>query len=219
MHYLTKLTLTALLAAAVCAPASAQRLYKWVDENGNIYYSDQVPPDHNDAAREELNDDGIVIDRTEEAISEEEVAAIRAQQELEAELARQRRKQALEDSQLLSSYAGEDDILRRRDQQIETMDRAIRTTQAFIDGQGKTLAGLMARAARAENSGQPVSEALRETINDTQKQIEDHQASIDRREVEKERIMEEYADELARYREIVERTGGSVSLAPASEDQ
>ncbi len=36
-----------------------KKLYKWVDENGKVTYSDQVPPDQITKEHEEINKDGI----------------------------------------------------------------------------------------------------------------------------------------------------------------
>ena len=33
------------LGLAIAAPASAGKLYKWVDEKGNVHFSDKVPPE------------------------------------------------------------------------------------------------------------------------------------------------------------------------------
>ena len=44
---------TLLVIAAIALPSigSAQKLYKWTDENGGVYYSD-IPPDYRDRRRE-----------------------------------------------------------------------------------------------------------------------------------------------------------------------
>lgn len=47
------LLLVALLGLAVISPAQAVSLYKWVDENGHVHYS-QTPPDKSAAKSEQI---------------------------------------------------------------------------------------------------------------------------------------------------------------------
>ena len=193
------------IAFIMSTSAFAQKLYKWVDEDGNVYYSDQVPPDHKDQARQRFNDQGIVVDEVERALTDEEIEAAKAAEKLAEELERARMRQEREDQKLLSIYASEKDIVRRKEQQIDTMNRSIDAARAFVSGQSKTLASLMARAAQAEDSGRPVSEALSTAITTTQQQIEDQKATIEKKEAEKIRVADEYDRELERFREIVSR--------------
>ena len=198
------LLITSLLLT-VSATATAQKLYKWVDENGKVYYSDQVPPDHKDQARQRFNDQGMVVDEVERALTDEEIEAAKAAEKMAEEVERARLRQEREDQKLLSIYASENDIIRRKEQQIDTMNRSIDAAKAFVTGQSKTLANLMARAAQAEDAGRPVSEALSTAIKTTQDQIEDQKQTIDKKEAEKIRVADEYDRELERFREIVAR--------------
>ena len=59
-------------------PTAAQKLYKWVDKDGNVHYSDQVPPDQVDQARQELTEQGVVVDRMDRAPTAEELEAMKA---------------------------------------------------------------------------------------------------------------------------------------------
>ena len=50
----------------VLAPSDSdakKKLYKWVDENGNVSYSDQMPPKQIKKAHEEISDHGVVLEK------------------------------------------------------------------------------------------------------------------------------------------------------------
>ena len=64
--------LLAALLCAVAAPASAAKLYKWVDENGQIRYSDRLPPQQSKQAHQQLNSQGVVLTTKDAAASPEE---------------------------------------------------------------------------------------------------------------------------------------------------
>ena len=57
---LTTIALTSLLVTAVCAQAA--EVYRWVDENGEVHYSETLPPDFKDKGHDVLNERGIVTD-------------------------------------------------------------------------------------------------------------------------------------------------------------
>jgi len=58
----------ALLLCLFASPAvHAKKMYKWVDEHGNTFFSDQVPPEQSELRRESLNEKGRVVGVTEKA--------------------------------------------------------------------------------------------------------------------------------------------------------
>ncbi|MFZ2403646.1 MAG: DUF4124 domain-containing protein, partial [Methylobacter sp.] len=55
-------------------PAIAKKMYRWVNENGETIFSDQVPPEHAQLRRESLNEKGRVVEITEQAKTKEQQA-------------------------------------------------------------------------------------------------------------------------------------------------
>ena len=51
-----------LLGLAAAAAANAAEVYRWVDENGDVHYSESLPPDFEDKGHDVLNERGIVTD-------------------------------------------------------------------------------------------------------------------------------------------------------------
>ena len=66
--------LACLLCLSSSQPAFAKKMYKWVNENGETIFSDQVPPEHSQYRRESLNEKGRVVEVTEEAKTKEQQA-------------------------------------------------------------------------------------------------------------------------------------------------
>ena len=82
----------------------AKKMYRWVDDNGNTFYSDQIPPDQVKHRRESLNENARVVD-----VLEKEKT--KSQRELEKRLLILRRqqeeiikKQKSHDKVLLSTF-------------------------------------------------------------------------------------------------------------------
>ena len=127
--------------ALLFAGACEAQLYKWVDENGKVQYSDSVPPSANDRARKELRADGTLKRETERAATAEEkrIAALRAAEEAKAREAKL--EQERKDKALLSTYADLKDFDRVRDRAIGNLEAEIRNLTEREAVLGKIVAG------------------------------------------------------------------------------
>ena len=109
------------LGVGVAGHSQAQ-LYKWVDENGKVQYSDTVPPAAVDRARKELRSDGTVKADTQRAATAEErrLAGLKAVEDAKLKVIQAERDR--KDKALMSSYTDLSDFDRVRDRALATMD-------------------------------------------------------------------------------------------------
>ncbi len=117
------LTVTCALVVATGFTGHSQaQLYKWVDENGKVQYSDTVPPSAVDRARKELRSDGTVKADTERAATAEErrLAALKAVEDAKLKVIQDERDR--KDKALLSTYSDLADFDRVRDRALAIMD-------------------------------------------------------------------------------------------------
>ena len=131
-------TAAAVAALLITAPALAAKVYRWVDEDGNVHYTESLPPERGDAGHDVLNDQGLVIDenqrltpqKTEDQKSEEEIKAEEA-----AELPRdssglprpkplytEAEKQQRMDNFLMLRYESEQEITDAMDVEIKQLN-------------------------------------------------------------------------------------------------
>ena len=97
--------LTLLLLLGVASTGLAQKkVYRWVDENGQIHYGDRIPPRYAKTERAEINERGVVVDVKEREKTVEEVAAAQAAADAAALEVKRAEEQARYDRYLLSSY-------------------------------------------------------------------------------------------------------------------
>jgi hypothetical protein len=97
----------ALLAAGT---AGAQKLYKYVDENGRTRYTDRPPIDMTGRASELLNSQGTVVKRNAAALTPEEIAAQEAEERKKREAAAIAREENRKNRALLATYPSIKDI-------------------------------------------------------------------------------------------------------------
>ena len=222
MPNLLPMAVAAVLAGALFAPdAEAQKLYRWVDEDGKVHYSQSLPPEAVDRARRELSArSGMTTSEVGRALTDEE----RAEAEAEAAILEASRKLAEERAQrdqvLISSYSSERDLQRTYDERFSLVDETLKATRVGIDSQRQTLASLLASAADREFGGQVVDARTRESIRETHGHLSSQQTLMQRREAERAVLEAEFEQTLARYRELkgetpAQRSGGDDEPAAA----
>lgn len=196
--------LSAFLLAALLHPAQAAKLYRWVDDEGNVHYSDQIPPEHARQARQELNEQGIAVDSVDTAPTPEQLKAARAKAEAEARARQQKEEQQRRDRILLNSYTGVADIERARDSEISALQRTVDMTRAAQDSQRRQLAQLVHRAAENQRAGNDVPDSLVQDMAEVRERIQERADYIEEKRGEQAQIFAEYEQDIARYREITE---------------
>ena len=202
-----------LLVVAIALPSigSAQRTqpkqYKWTDANGNVYYSDTVPPEHANRDREVLNDQGVRIGSEEGEITEAE-RAIAAEREAAAEADRIARETiARHDRMLLSTYISVADIEDLRDRRLELLESQIKLTEVYLGNLRKRLLALQAEASDykpySTRDGAPqIPQGLALDISRTTASITLYEQTLARTRMDQAALRESFDKDISRFREL-----------------
>lgn len=194
------------------ASTSASALYKWVDENGKVHYSDKVPPSTVKGQREQIDKQGNVRKVLDREKTPEEIKAAeeaRKQKEIDEKKAKE---QAAYDRYLLTTYPNVDAIIKARGERLRQFDANLKQAQESQLGTEKSLKDLKVRAANVEKSGRPVPPVLQKQIAEHESRL--RQTTVAIKNLTKDRKISEmkYDNDLIRYREIKQ----SASTAPAA---
>ena len=210
-------TLTSVIALTLALPAHGQKLYRWVDENGNVHYSDSLPPEAVDQARRELSKtSGTTTAQIDRALTAEERAAAQAEAEREAVIAAEAELRRQYDQRLLQSYPNESDLTRAFNDRLKMLDEAITSADVGIESQQYVLASLLNDAADRELAGERVPLTVEEAARDAQAKQQQLYALQQQREAERAAIEQDYEEALERYRLLVaEREGGQPEEQPS----
>jgi len=117
-----------LAALAVSQPALA-KMYKWVDEKGEVHYGDTVPPQYSNQGREELSKKGTVLKKTEGALTPEQRQAKEAEEAQKKAEQQKALEQKRRDKALLNTYTNEKEIDLTRDRNLRPLDMQIQSLQ------------------------------------------------------------------------------------------
>ena len=196
------------LAGLLCllgTESMAGALYKWVDENGAVRYSDQLPPQQSQKGHQQLNSQGVILSTKEAAKTPEEIAieaqAQREHEEQQREEARLKTIQDQQDRVLLLTFSSEQEIEHARENRIEVIDSVIRLITASLQTTQDQLDRLNNNAQQNYVAkGKPVPGGLAQKIEHFQRKIENRSAQLEAKVEEKEKIFQKYELDRERFK-------------------
>lgn len=188
-----------LILAVVTASAANAKTYRWVDENGRVHYGDRIPAKYAQQQVQMLNQRGIVVNEKNAPKTTEELAAEQAQREAEAEAKRQQEEQNRYDQFLLSTYATQDQILHRRDEQLAILDSRIASGEKSVGESKSTLSSLKTREANFKSDEKPVPDKLQKQILEFETVVRTSEAALDAMRSEREKVYNEFERDLNRF--------------------
>jgi Domain of unknown function (DUF4124) len=180
----------------------AERIFKWVDEDGKIQYGDRVPPQYATTERSVIDDQGRTVKVYEAAKSPKEKAEAQALMKQQAEEKKLTEQQAVRDHSLLSTYSSEEDMLLARDSKVASVETLIQLTNSRLESMQKRLNELTNDAAEFERSGKKLPEGLDNQMKIIKEQIKHNEDFLKTKQNEKEQIASKFDDDIKRYREL-----------------
>ena len=193
-----RLLLLIIFACLPFTPAGAQ-LYRWVDDEGVVHYTDSMPPESSNNERAIISKQGIEIDRIKppghvDLIREEQLLKL---DQLQSEMLKQRRQR---DDILLQRYRTEQDILDAQEQRMRTYDTKI---QVIRNNMSRTKRKLLRYQTEVDNqraSGARPDADLTRKLAILHERINRDESGVFALEQEKQKDISLYADELQRFR-------------------
>ena len=201
----------ALMLCTVARPSTAGALYKWIDENGQIRYSDRLPPSQVKKKHQQLNSQGVVLTTKEAAKSDEVLAAeAEAARKLEEENARQakiKEAQDKKDQVLLLTFSSEEELGIARDNRLDVLDSVIQLINKSINATQQQLDELQGNAdALYLSKGKEVPGGLAQKIEHFTRKLENRNAQLASKLAEQKKINQQYEKDVARFRELKAET-------------
>lgn len=192
------------------ATVQAGKLYRWIDEKGEVQFSDSLPPDQSKSAHDELSKQGVTVRKVDKAKTKEQLEAEQQQkavaEQQKAEAERVHKEELARDRMLLDTYVNENDIITMRDRNISTLEGTIKITEASMATAKTTLESLKTDLA-ASGKDPTRQQKLQKHIGDAEQQIERFTAFIQTKRQEQATLKQKYDDDLLRFREVRASSG------------
>lgn len=192
--------LAALLLVAGTAAHAA--MYRWVDGNGRVHYSDTLPPNYRQSGAAEMDKQGNVIKRTQ---SEAERRAEAARQAEAQRLREEQNRQAQLDRALTQTYTREAEIDLARDRALEFHKLAIKSAEARAEAVKANVAELRDRIARIQQNGRTPAPNLIEQLQQAERENDELQRTIRKNEEAMVTVRARYEADKQRFRELTQK--------------
>ena len=167
-----RLTLFALSAVLLSCPYSAQaKMYKWMDENGQIHFGDKIPPEYIVKEHEELNEQGVTTRYRKAAKTAEEKAEEKRLEKERKKAALAERKKKQRDRVLLDTYTTERDLIVARDSRLDAVGSQIQLAESIISDSNKKIESMEKQVAEIKASNREVPIDLYDRIESEKQQI------------------------------------------------
>lgn len=197
----TALILSIFLPPAVLADQG--KLYRWVDERGEVHFSDRIPAEYADQRKQLVNEHGVPLADIAGKKTEEELAAERAA----AQLAVQKELQDRADRALLNVYQTVDEIMMHRDRRVELFKAQARVTELYLRNQRRALDQMKREAATykpysADPNAGHIPDDLVDAIDDTEDTIERHEQNLLKYRAEEQQIVVRFEGDIHRFKAL-----------------
>jgi len=209
MNHIRLITAMLTLAVSFHCIGAESKLYRWIDDNGNVYYSDKVPPQHAKLKREKLNKQAITVD-----VTEREKTQAQVQREEELSKLRAAQQQLLDehkskDRSLLRTFRSEKEIDETLKSKLTTIEILSTVTMANIARLEERLRDEEKKAAKRERNGQAVPEYLIKNIAGLRGQVDSNHQKIANLEAQKLNLKDKFAADLDRFRALTATMSGN----------
>jgi len=190
------------------------RLYKWIDENGQIRYGDQLPPEYANKKHFQLDQEGRVIMTKKAGKSPEQLKKEREQakkdaeqkEKEKAEAEQQRILQQRQDRILLLTFNSEEDIFYSRDQRLQVLDTKISLLKKNKASSKEKLLVLQQQANDQYTSKKlEVPGGLQQKIEQMNRKINIADKNIQLSNFKREDVLSGFEKDLARFRDLKAR--------------
>ncbi len=200
---LTTITMTLISMSLVVISTSAQaRIKCWKNSDGVRECGKTVPPEYSQQSYEEISSQGVTVDKSEKAQTEEERLEEERLAAIQAEEDARKAKIVAQNKILLDTYSNTDDIQMTSDGKIAALDSTIKLANKRNEKIQANLDKDTAAAVATELEGKQPSADLLKDIESLERQIKNNDNFIANRRAEQEAIKKEYAEKIARFNKL-----------------
>jgi hypothetical protein len=190
----------AVAALPVGAQTSPQKLYKYVDANGKVYYSERPPVEATGKAMEQLNRQGAVMRQVHAAPTADEVAAAAAERRRKQDDEARLREESRRNQALLDTYASEKDIELTRARALQAVEASVKDAESKLAEALKRQEKLRAETEFYAKKALPAR--LKQEIENNEREIAVQREAIAKRDKDVNTINARYDEDKRRFVEI-----------------
>lgn len=184
------------------ATGAQAKMYRWVDDQGNVHFTDTPPPAAAGKKGSTYDESGRVIERHDpeaERLQAEEAARLEAERAAEE---KRREEEARRDRALLQTFTTVRDLEIVRDDRLAALDSTIKLAEDKLERQQASLTDLEARAKRIAEQGKPVPDDLNKQMEGARAAVAASEKYLAGQRAERAAMAKRFEEDLARLKEL-----------------
>lgn len=186
----------------VCAagPCAGAGMYKWVDDQGVVHYTDRIPAESVGKGATVLDKQGRSVKKIDPAPTAEQIKAMQAEAERQREVDKANAEQARRDRALTQSFTSEAEIDVARARAVSTMEAQLTTIGAYIADMTRRKEDLEKR--KAGYGTKPVPAAVDNELNSVTEELARQNALLAQKKEALAAVGKKYDADKKRWQEI-----------------
>ncbi|MGB5398137.1 MAG: DUF4124 domain-containing protein [Gammaproteobacteria bacterium] len=190
-----------IVISATAMPVQA-KLYKWIDDNGQVHYSDTVPAQYLVKEHKEMSEQGLSVKKVDAAETEAERAERKRVELVKARKQQREEEKRRRDRILLDTYTTERDLVAARDARIEAVESQIQLADSIINDSIKKIEKSETLIASLKAQGRVVPETLYQKVDGERRQLETQREVRRTHEDKRKAVNTQFSDYILRFREL-----------------
>lgn len=176
-------------------------LYRWVDAEGNVHYSDVIPAETNSREHSELNEQGMTVKTFPAAPTPEETAARQRQETLAKLRNALENKQQEQDKYLLANYEDVAELDAVFNSKLEVLDKNTRSIQERRSSLASRLEAVRMQARKLESAAE--RKKLTGYMQEAEQTLASYDYALQENQTEQDRLRQRYEKDRQRLKKLL----------------
>lgn len=186
-----------LITSSFCVQA---KMYKWVDENGQMHFGDKIPTEYIAKEHDELNEQGVVIKHKDAAKTPKQKAEARRLESERKKAALEEKRKKQRDRVLLDTYTTERDLIVARDSRLDAVDSQIQLAVSIIKDSNNKIESMEKQVAQIKTSNREVPPDLYNRIDNEKQQVSVQSKVMGNHKKRRDEISIQFNDYVERFK-------------------
>jgi hypothetical protein len=179
---------------------SAQaKMYKWVDENGQMHFGDKIPPKYLVKEHDELNAQGVSVKHRPAAKTPEQKAEARRLKNEQKKAALIEKKKRQRDRVLLDTYTTERDLIVARDSRLDAVGSQIKLAETIISDSNNKIDTMEKQITQIRASNREVPLDLYDRVDNEKQQVTVQTKVMENHIIRRDEIAVQFKDYIDRF--------------------
>ena len=176
------------------------KMFKWVDEEGQMHFGDKIPPKYIVREHHELDNRGVVVRRKAAAKTAEQKSEEKRIEYEQKKAALIEKKKKQRDRVLLDTYTTERDLIVARDSRLDAVGSQIKLADSIIADSNKKIASMEQQVVDIQASNRKVPLDLYHRIDNEKEQVTVQSKVRESHEKRRDEVAVQFNDYIERFK-------------------